>query len=602
MYVTRKGGEFVARIVEKRLPGHRTPVYYYQHSYRIKLQPEDRGKGPNSGPSRVKTESVYLGTAEQIRDRCRLGQDPQAVSTKEFGWVAGVMSMIEKLGLVEAVNRIVAKRDQGLTPGIYVALGIVAKLCAPATSWNTFGAWIQKTILPEYWNLPPSLLDAQNFWDHWDLLCSESTITRTSDDDPVLESDTVFQIEEAVWEAVQAQYHIRLEEVLYDATNCYTFLNDATPASVAQRGHNKAGRDERRQIGIALAATRDGGIPLLSLVYRGNCHDARLFPEAMTRLVNRITHLHRDALHMMFIFDRGNNSAENLQNLVRPSTAERQPRIDVIGGLVATQHRDLLRKPLRQYRQIMGDLPVWSGPRTVYGLDATVVLTYHAGLATRQRRVFDRQIAKAQTQMTTYWADRKRGSMDDRIRGLTRLKKQIRGGRYWQVSVETDGTLRLRADQAARALRRAEFGKRLLFTTDRSRSVEDILAAYNHDKPQIEGDFRLLKAVDCLRIQPIRHWTDSKIRVYALICVLSLLVLKLLSRTLDTAELHMSPDVLRTELADIEAVYLEMAPGHIRRVLTQWSTVQQQICDILGLGRYEPSRASATVPLHTING
>jgi hypothetical protein len=64
----------------------------------------------------------------------------------------------------------------------------------------------------------------------------------------------------------------------------------------------------------------------------------------------------------------------------------------------------------------------------------------------------------------------------------------------------------------------------------------------------------------------------------------------------------MSPDVLRTELADIEAVYWEMAPGHIRRVLTQRSTVQQQICDILDLGRYEPSRASATVPLHTLNG
>ena len=591
----------MARIVEKRLPGHRTPVYYYQHSYRIKLRPEDRGKGPNSGPSRVKTESVYLGTAEQIRDRCRLGQDPQAVSTKEFGWVAGVMSMIEKLGLVEAVNRIVAKRHQGLTPGIYVALGIVAKLCAPATSWNTFGAWIQKTILPEYWNLPPSLLDPQILGT---IGISSARNRRSREPAMTIRYSSrtrSFRLRRRFGRRCKPSTPFGWKQYYYDATNCYTFLNDATPASVAQRGHNKAGRDERRQIGIALAATRDGGIPLLSLVYRGNCHDARLFPEAMTRLVNRITHLHRDALHMVFIFDRGNHSAENLQNLVRPSTAERQPRIDVIGGLVATQHRDLLRKPLRQYRQIMGDLQVWSGPRTVYGLDATVVLTYHAGLATRQRRVFDRQIAKAQTQMTTYWADRKRGSMDDRIRGLTRLKKQIRGGRYWQVSVETDGTLRLRADQAARALRRAEFGKRLLFTTDRSRSVEDILAAYHHDKPQIEGDFRLPKAVDCLRIQPIRHGTDSKIRVYALICVLSLLVLKLLSRTLDTAELHMSPDVLRTELADIEAVYWEMAPGHIRRVLMQRSTVQQQIFDILGLGPYDPSRASATVPFHTFN-
>ncbi len=592
----------MARIVEKLLPGHRTPVYYYQHSYRIKLRPEDRGKGPKSGPSRVKTESVYLGTAEQIRDRCRLGREPQAVSTKEFGWVAGVVSLIEKLGLVEAVNRIVSKRHQGLSPGVYVALGIVAKLCAPDTSWHTLGTWLQKTILPEYWNLPASLLDAQNFWDHWDLLRSEATITPTCDAAPVLESDTVFQIEEAIWEAVQEHYHIRLDEVLYDATNCYTFINDATPASVAQRGHNKAGRDERRQIGIALAATRDGGIPLLSLVYRGNCHDARLFPETMTRLVDRITHLHRAAHHLVFIFDRGNNSAENLQHLVTPSPEGDRPRIDVIGGLVATQHRDLLRKPLTQYRQTVGDLRVWSGPREVYGLDATVVLTYHAGLAARQRRAFDRQLTLARVRLTTYWADRKRGAMADRTRGLIALQKKLRGGRYWHVTVESNGTLRLRAHQAARALHRAEFGKRLLFTTDRTRSVEDILVAYNHDKPQIEHDFRLLKAADCLRIQPIRHWTDSKIRVYALICVLSLLVLKLLVRTVDNTGLHMSGDVLRRELTDIEAIYLEMAPGQIRRLLTQQSTVQKQLFDVLELGKYAPNGAAATVPLHIAKG
>jgi len=64
----------------------------------------------------------------------------------------------------------------------------------------------------------------------------------------------------------------------------------------------------------------------------------------------------------------------------------------------------------------------------------------------------------------------------------------------------------------------------------------------------------------------------------------------------------MSPDVLRMELSDIEAIYLKMAPGHIRRVLPQRSTVQQQIFDILRLGRYEPSRTTATVHLHTGNG
>ncbi len=59
----------MARIVEKHLRGRRSAVYYYQHSYRVKVDPEAEGKGPGSGSSRVKTDSVYLGTAEQIRHR-----------------------------------------------------------------------------------------------------------------------------------------------------------------------------------------------------------------------------------------------------------------------------------------------------------------------------------------------------------------------------------------------------------------------------------------------------------------------------------------------------------------------------------------------------
>ncbi len=82
--------------------------------------------------------------------------------------VAAVLGMIERLGINPTVDQLVPKRHQGLTPGTCVALGILAKLCAPDKSWRGFGPWIQKTSVPERWALSPTRLDSQNFWDHWD--------------------------------------------------------------------------------------------------------------------------------------------------------------------------------------------------------------------------------------------------------------------------------------------------------------------------------------------------------------------------------------------------------------------------------------------------
>ncbi len=150
-------------------------------------------------------------------------------------------------------------------------------------------------------------------------------------------------------ETVQDRYQLRLDDVLYDATNCFTFFQPHTPAGVAQSGHNKAGHHDARQIGLAVATTRQDGLPLLSLVYQGNCHDAKLFPESMTRLIDRITHWNRGAHHLVVIGDRGNNSQKNFPDLVHasasdPAAAGERLRVDVIGGLVASQHRDLLQK------------------------------------------------------------------------------------------------------------------------------------------------------------------------------------------------------------------------------------------------------------------
>lgn len=246
-----------------------------------------------------------------------------------------------------------------------------------------------------------------------------------------------------------------------------------------------------------------------SLWCRGNCHDAKLFPESMTRLIHRIARLQHDAHHLVLICDRGKNSRANFDALMAHETEDAPLRVDVMGGLVGAHHRDLLAKPLKAYPHTYENLRVWTGERTVYGLSAPVVMTYHPGLAARQRRALDRQIQRAHDALQEYWTTHVRGSSASRQAGLGKLQAKLRGGRFWTITVDDQDHIRLRANRAARAARYQEHGKRLLFSTDQSLTVEAILSAYNHDKVQIEDDFRLLKALNLVQIQPLRHWEDA---------------------------------------------------------------------------------------------
>ncbi len=85
----------------------------------------------------------------------------------------------------------------------------------------------------------------------------------------------------------------------------------------------------------------------------------------------------------------------------------------------------------------------------------------------------------------------------------------------------------------------------------------------------------------------MRHYTDTKIRLHALVCVLGLLVLKLMEIRART--LGLSLDALLTELQDIQEMILVHTPQRAQRTLSQLSTIQRQLVDLFGLRRFSPA-------------
>ncbi|SFM73611.1 hypothetical protein [Thermodesulforhabdus norvegica] len=94
---------------------------YYSRSYRVKVDPNATGKTRGSGKSKVVTQQVYLGTAEDILkliEEARKHQEPKKVSSRQFGLPMALFEVAERIGLRDI--RVIPGKVCGISRGDFV--------------------------------------------------------------------------------------------------------------------------------------------------------------------------------------------------------------------------------------------------------------------------------------------------------------------------------------------------------------------------------------------------------------------------------------------------------------------------------------------------
>ncbi len=158
----------------------------------------------------------------------------------------------------------------------------------------------------------------------------------------------------------------------------------------------------------------------------------------------------------------------------------------------------------------------------------------------------------------------------------------------WVVTTVTEtaeGTqFTLRIDHnACMAWGNTHWGKTVLFTDHAEWSTAQIVTTYR-DGWHVEDTFRDRKQPSWLHWQPQFHWTDDKIRVHALICVLAVALAHLLRREVARAGIDLSLPQLLHDLTAVQEVLLEYPPPStmgVRLTLTDRTRRQQHILDHL---------------------
>jgi len=480
---------------------------------------------------------VYVGSPERVAAMAK-GELAEEIKLRveEFGalWVANLMDRdVDLAGIVDAVIPR-GDKEEGPTVGEYFLYCVLNRM-VEARSKRALPEWYARTAISQIRPTDVSQLSSQRYWEKWERV-SEKELA---------------EISRHFFSRIAELEEPRADCLLFDTTNYYTYMATRTPSELARRGHNKEGKHHLRQVGLGLLVEREGEIPLWWCAYPGNLHDSRLFSSVIEEFARVVQGFAGTKERLTVVMDRGMNSDTNY------AVIDEMRRIHFVTTYSLYYAADLASVPLSRYspadtaknkRLTLKGTPQerLSAFRTTgafWGKERAVVLTYNPQTARKQEYVFTDKLSELREELlrmralvregAPHWRDAER--VKERYARLCE-KLHLPTGLY-EVSIDkTSEGLRMefRKNQYAVEKRQVMFGKNMIVTDNADWTTEEIISA-SLSRWEVEDAFRQSKDEDLVGVQPIRHFTDSKIRCHLFCCVVALTYLRRLDKRLAEA-------------------------------------------------------------------
>jgi len=561
----------MASLIKKKKAN--TIYYYVVESARV------------DGKPRI-VHQTYLGTADSV---ARLVQDrtapvPLSATTVEFGLPGALWLAAEKSGVFALLQSLWPTPRSGPSTAHYLLLAAIHRICQPGPKTEV-ADWYRDSILSSLWGFAPERFSSQAFWDCFDRIATGES----------LPSDKRDELEEAqlrllgLWKEKQL---VTRRLLAYDTTNFYTYIASTNERnSLAQRGHNKQGRHNLRQVGLSYVLDGDNGLSLCHHLYRGNVGDAEEFPDALHRIVTLLERNQIAPQTVTLVLDKGSAALANTLEL-------EQAGVGWISALPWTQAPAEFRSTEKLTPLSSQEPGVSAAAETmlVHGKQYRCVVKYSAPFASEQLHSLTTSLSKAMQSMRRLARELATSAASFTERGLRNkiarwLAPQFVDELVSYTLEQRDGRWHLQFDfdhQALDRLMKQRLGRTVLISNRFDWTPEQIITAYSGQQ-HIEQVFRGLKDGDWLRWGPMYHWTDQKIRVHAFYCMLGISLLQYVRRQAEPAWPGLSTEQLLDQLRQIQKYNLlyppqgGKGPNRVATVLSKQSLIQQALTKVLGL-------------------
>ena len=515
--------------------------------------------GRVNGKPRI-TSQIYLGTAEKVAAllRQRTAPLPLSATSKKSGLPGALWLSAQQSGVFDLLQSVWPTPRSGPCTAHYLLLAAFHRICEPGPKTQV-AHWYQSTILESLWRFSPERFTSQAFWDCFDQIKLAPLGSDSQADD--LDRAQLGLL--ALWKDKQMVSHRLLS---YDTTNFYTFVASTNSRNtLAQRGHNKQGRHNLRQVGLSYVLDGIYGLSLCHHVYPGNVADTEEFSIALPRLLRFCDQSHISRQSLTLVFDKGSAALYNTLALDESS-------LGWISALPWNQApKEVREAPLENLTLLSSNQPgvqAYQQKVLVHGKERLCVLKYSVPFLSEQ-------IHSLSTSLTKVTQSLRRLSIeltkpDCRLKEThihSKITRWLSSAQFLDELIhyelrkeESKWSLQFKIDTSAfNRLMAQRLGRTVLMTNRMDWTAEQVIAGYGGQQ-KVEQVFRGLKDGNWLNWDPMYHWTDSKIRVHAFYCMLGISLLNYLHAQMQKVCPGITVEQLKDELHDIKQYILLYPP------------------------------------------
>jgi len=528
---------------------------------------------------------IYLGSPEKVAALAGgQAQELSVLRVEEFGalWVA--LEIDKGINLSSLIDAVVPRgeREKGPSVGNYFLYCVLNRM-VEAVSKNKLADWYKETAIQQLRPVDLGELTSQRYWEKWD---------RVSE-------DALQEISRMFFEKVWKKERPSSDCLLFDTTNYYTFMASHTDSDLSRRGKNKAGRHHLRQVGLGLLVARESKLPLHWSAYPGNLHDSKQFEAVMDEMFGVVCGLDNTKERLTVVIDKGMNAEGNF------SWVDEHSRVHFVTTYSTYFSQDLAATPLDRFdivdiakneRLIQEDrredcLRAFRTKGEYWGKERSVIVTYSPRTARKKAYTFESKLETIRQELLEMRTKVREGAPHWRNADTVR-ERYLRLCERLHVSSDLfvlhfekskNGLLMsFRKDPYKLKKKMAMFGKNIIITDNTDWTTAEIVQA-SLDRWKVEDQFRLSNDEDLVGVRPVRHWTDSKIRLHLFTCVVAMTYLRILENRLIRKGIQRTANDVMGDMQRLHSVMsLRKGARKPERRLETPSETQAEVLEALG--------------------
>ena len=340
--------------------------------------------------------------------------------------------------------------------------------------------------------------------------------------------------------------NLDLRLVCYDLTSTYFEGSTRPSGRFPSRafGYSRDHRGDRPQIVIGLLCTSDG-IPIAHHVFPGNTNDATTLAAVLADLAQRFA-----VGRICVVADRGLISTDNVSAVADAGfdhvLATRLHRDRISTEALAAIRDDTAWAHIPQHRCRAADITLDDGTRAV--------VVESDARARRDTARTAQIVATAETKLRALEHRVRAGRLKDPAKigaAAHRILASGGAGRLFDTEIGP-GRFLYHYNEDAHTYAQLLAGRYVLTTslTPNQANTAQVVDYYRQLQA-VEARFRVLK--DFLRLRPVRHWTEHRVRGHVAVCVYAALIETLINHALTQADIR-DPDLPNQHLTTTRAL------------------------------------------------